>query len=254
MNRSAPNALYDVPVQSAEYKFQMVDQSNQVVEDTEEGGDTSALGLLASTYGNSSDSEEDHVEPNATVSGYETNSANTSPGRKFQYNDSGFSPGHANGSHAPLLSRLDSEEEAPVHVIDCYSEPGSRRVDIKYRSPQTFDRAVEFETDNLASGRSNSLEDKFRDPITASHANPSYSPATHGTEKMTFSKGIAPMKNAVIPFAPRSDEDSSRMHVFCLEHAVEVEQQLRQIGGVHIFLLCHPGRFWHTLYPMNIFT
>jgi hypothetical protein len=29
--------------------------------------------------------------------------------------------------------------------------------------------------------------------------------------------------------------------VFCLEHAVEIEQQLRQIGGVHIFLLCHPG-------------
>ncbi|XWS37164.1 hypothetical protein CRYUN_Cryun19dG0019300 [Craigia yunnanensis] len=240
MNRSAPNALYDVPVQSVESKFQMVDQSNQAVEDTEEGGDTSALGLLASTYGNSSDSEEDHVEPNATVSGDETNSANTSPGRKFQFNDSGFSPGTANGSHAPSLSRLDSEEEAPVHVIDCYSEPGPRRVDIKYRNPQTFDRTVEFETDNLSSGRSNSLEDKFRNPITASHANPSYSPATHGTEKMRFSKGIAPMENADIPFAPRSDEDSSRMHVFCLEHAVEVEQQLRQIGGVHIFLLCHP--------------
>ncbi|XWS51349.1 hypothetical protein CRYUN_Cryun12cG0169500 [Craigia yunnanensis] len=238
VNRSALNALYDVPVQSVEYKFQMVDQSNQVVADTEEGGDTSALGLLASTYGNSSDSEEDHVEPNATV--YETNSANTSPGRKFQYNDSGFSPGHANGSHTPLLSRLDSEEQAPVHVIDCYSEPGSRRVDIKYRSHQTFDRTVDFETDNLASGRSNGLEDKFRDPITASHANPSYSPATHGTEKMRFSKAIAAMENADIPFTPRSDEDSSRMHVFCLEHAVEVEQQLRQIGGVHVFLLCHP--------------
>ncbi|XP_022770021.1 lysine-specific demethylase REF6-like isoform X2 [Durio zibethinus] len=239
INRSAPNALYDVPVQSVEYKFQMVDQTNQVVEDTKEGGDTSALGLLASAYGNSSDSE-DHVEPNATVFGDETSSANTSPGRKFQYNGSGFSPGNANRSHTSSLSRLDSEEEAPIHVTDSCSEPGSRRVDIKYRSPQTVDRAVEFETDNLASGRSNSLEDKFRDPITVSHANPSCSPATHGTEKMRCSKAIAPMENADIPYAPRSDEDSSRMHVFCLEHAVEAEQQLRQIGGVHVFLLCHP--------------
>ncbi|XWS60329.1 hypothetical protein CRYUN_Cryun07bG0026500 [Craigia yunnanensis] len=239
-SKGGPNALYDVPVQSVEFKFQMVDQSNQVMEDAEKVGGTSALGLLASTYGNSSDSEEDHVEPNATVSGDETNSANVSPERKLKYNDSGFSPGGANGSHNPSLSRLDSEEEAPVHVIDCFSEPGSRRVDIKNRSSQTFDRALEFEIDSLASRRSNDLEDKFRDPIKASHANPSYSPATHGTEKMRFSKGIVPMENADIPFAPKSDEDSSRMHVFCLEHAVEVEQQLRQIGGVHVFLLCHP--------------
>ncbi|XWS47847.1 hypothetical protein CRYUN_Cryun13aG0020300 [Craigia yunnanensis] len=239
-NRGAPNALYDVPVQSMEYKFQMVDQSNQVMEDAEKEGDTSALGLLASTYGNSSDSEEDHVEPNATVSGDETNSAKVSPERKFQHNDSGFSPGGANGSHNPSLLKFDPEEEAPVHVIDCCSEPASRRVDIKNRSPQTFDRALEFETYSLASRRSNDLEDKFRDSITASHANPSYSPVTHGTEKMRFSKAILPMENADIPFAPRSDDDSSRFHVFCLEHAVEVEQQLRQIGGVHVFLLCHP--------------
>ncbi|XVF54611.1 hypothetical protein PTKIN_Ptkin05aG0195700 [Pterospermum kingtungense] len=241
MSRNAPNALYDVPVQSLEYKSQMVDQSSQGMEDTEEGGGTSALGLLASTYGNSSDSDEDDVEPNATtVSCVKTTSANSSPGRKFQNNDSGFSPGDANGSHTPLLSRLDSGEEAPVHVTDCNSEPGSRRVDINYRSPQTFSRTVEIETDNLASGRSNGLEDKFREPITKPHANQSYSPATHGTEKMRFGKAIAPMENADIPFAPRSDEDSSRMHIFCLEHAIEVEQQLRQIGGVHVFLLCHP--------------
>jgi hypothetical protein len=46
-------------------------------------------------------------------------------------------------------------------------------------------------------------------------------------------------KNALL--VPQCDEDSSRMHVFCLEHAVEAEQQLRPIGGAHILLLCHPG-------------
>nr|XP_043637142.1 lysine-specific demethylase REF6 [Erigeron canadensis] len=35
------------------------------------------------------------------------------------------------------------------------------------------------------------------------------------------------------------DEDSSRMHIFCLEHAVEVEKLLRPVGGVNMLLLCH---------------
>ncbi|XP_074568161.1 lysine-specific demethylase JMJ705-like [Curcuma longa] len=37
-----------------------------------------------------------------------------------------------------------------------------------------------------------------------------------------------------------SDKDSSRMHVFCLEHAAEVEKRLQPVGGVHMMLLCHP--------------
>ncbi|CAN6464389.1 unnamed protein product [Victoria cruziana] len=32
----------------------------------------------------------------------------------------------------------------------------------------------------------------------------------------------------------------SRMHVFCLEHALEAQRQLEPIGGADIFLLCHP--------------
>jgi hypothetical protein len=38
------------------------------------------------------------------------------------------------------------------------------------------------------------------------------------------------------------DKDSSRMHVFCLEHAVEVEKQLRTIGGANVILLCRQGQ------------
>lgn len=38
-----------------------------------------------------------------------------------------------------------------------------------------------------------------------------------------------------------AERDSSRMHVFCLEHAKEVEEQLRHMGGGHMMLLCHPG-------------
>ncbi|XP_062202368.1 lysine-specific demethylase REF6-like [Phragmites australis] len=36
------------------------------------------------------------------------------------------------------------------------------------------------------------------------------------------------------------NKDSCRMHVFCLEHALETWTQLQQIGGANIMLLCHP--------------
>ncbi|KAL0918819.1 hypothetical protein M5K25_010859 [Dendrobium thyrsiflorum] len=48
------------------------------------------------------------------------------------------------------------------------------------------------------------------------------------------------MKKAAVAAMQRSDKDSSRMHVFCLQHAMEVEKKLCSIGGVHIMLLCHP--------------
>ncbi|KAJ3681175.1 hypothetical protein LUZ60_015664 [Juncus effusus] len=38
----------------------------------------------------------------------------------------------------------------------------------------------------------------------------------------------------------RCDKDSSRMHVFCLEHAIEVQGQIRKFGGADVMLLCHP--------------
>ncbi|KAK9090226.1 hypothetical protein Sjap_023403 [Stephania japonica] len=37
-----------------------------------------------------------------------------------------------------------------------------------------------------------------------------------------------------------SEEYPSRNHIFCLEHAVEVQKQLQPIGGAHLLLLCHP--------------
>ncbi|KAL6905828.1 hypothetical protein ACP4OV_003429 [Aristida adscensionis] len=38
----------------------------------------------------------------------------------------------------------------------------------------------------------------------------------------------------------KHNKDSCRMHVFCLEHALETWTQLQQIGGANIMVLCHP--------------
>ncbi|GLU21499.1 hypothetical protein SLE2022_376330 [Rubroshorea leprosula] len=238
ISKGTPDALYDVPVQSVDYQFQKVDPTNEIVSDTKRCRETSALGLLALTYG-SSDSEDDNVELNVTVCDNAIDLKNFSEEKKYQNLDSSFSPHHPNEDHSLSFLRLDLGNEAPVHGVHCY-ESGSRGANVNYKITRTLDGSVEFEGDNLPSVRSNCLEDKFRKPITASHANSSCPPIYHGTDKMKFVKAVLPLENADIAFAPASDEDSSRMHVFCLEHAVEVEQQLRPIGGVHVFLFCHP--------------
>jgi hypothetical protein len=57
--------------------------------------------------------------------------------------------------------------------------------------------------------------------------------------------------NNLVTSIVKPDKDSSRMHVFCLEHAIEVEKQLQAIGGADIFLLCRPGQLLGLLscYP-----
>lgn len=53
--------------------------------------------------------------------------------------------------------------------------------------------------------------------------------------------GLAPREPTTLPFSSRLDEDSSRLHVFCLQHAMQVERRLSQVGGADVFLVCHPG-------------
>jgi hypothetical protein len=48
--------------------------------------------------------------------------------------------------------------------------------------------------------------------------------------------------NDLVTHIVKPDKDSSRMHVFCLEHAAEVEKQLQSLGGAYIVLLCRPGQ------------
>jgi hypothetical protein len=225
----------------------MEDQSYEVVSNTETQRATSALGLLAMTYGNSSDSEEDQGEPDFPACADQKKLTNSSSESIYQFDNSGFPPMQdcpqgATRVRSPSLSRHDGEDEFPsVQIFDCNAQHELRRANLKEGSHQTSDCSVEFRTDDLASRKSDGLMDTFSDPMTVSHVSSDGSPDVHDVEKTKFGKADLPRENTKMSFSPRSDEDSSRMHVFCLEHAVEVEQQLRPIGGVHILLLCHPG-------------
>ncbi|XP_009359508.2 lysine-specific demethylase REF6 [Pyrus x bretschneideri] len=211
---NAPAGLYDVLVQSGDCQIQVVDQGNEVVSNTEMPGETSALGLVALNYGNSSDSEEDQVEPDVPVCSDEPNMTNCS--LESRYRDQSASPPWRNpyagtsGAHSPSSQGSGCENELRLQTFDHYATDGRKIANFKDSSLQNFDCSADFKTNNSAS--------------TATG----------------FGKAIVPIQKKSMSFHPGCDEDSSRMHVFCLEHAVEVEQQLRSIGGVHILLLCHP--------------
>lgn len=265
MEKSAPGGLCGVPVQSFN-RVQTADQSYQGVSNPGSQADTSALGLLALNYGNSSDSEEDQAEPEFPACADEAKPRICSPESVHQCGENAASspmqdcPNSAiGGLNLSSSGHVGEDEVPPVQIADCF-QPGPGRANRNDGSHRTFDHSVEFRTDDLTSDhsvefrtddltsiKSNGLAATFSDPMTGSQITSDCSQDAHGAEKAKFGQTIISESRNML-LAPRSDEDSSRMHVFCLEHAVEVEQQLRPIGGVHILLLCHPGVYYNSSY------
>ncbi|CAN0900377.1 Lysine-specific demethylase REF6 [Linum grandiflorum] len=161
---SIAHGKYNV-LESENNHKQIIDESTGAVSGTKQKPETSALGLLALNYGDSSDLDENDTYDR-------TNSLSEG---NHQSRDSA----------SPFLEEeVPDDKTSSQQQFDC----GGNRV---------FLQAVE-------------------------------------------NNNVQQLENTDHLLAPTCDEDSSRMHVFCLEHAVEVEQRLRQIGGVHMFLLCHP--------------
>ncbi|PQQ21746.1 lysine-specific demethylase REF6 [Prunus yedoensis var. nudiflora] len=72
----------------------------------------------------------------------------------------------------------------------------------------------------------NGLVGTSMDPMKLSH---SCSADAHGPQTTELSKVTLPIESTNTAFPPGCDEDSSRMHVFCLEHAIEVNSSFVQL-------------------------
>ncbi|KAF8408360.1 hypothetical protein HHK36_007509 [Tetracentron sinense] len=277
--KRVPDGLYDVIVQSCDYEVQAADQSVEVVSDTE-AKHISSLDLLASTYGNSSDSEEDQVEPEMSVRADENYMRDSSlPSNQNEHSRSAYGVLSSKNKFLcddSILSSLEPDHHsgAAGRLSRLGSEDGRPSVNFKDRSEKTFDCSLEIEMGNQVSMESKILESRFKDqgaklrrvatssaglhhsdvkmerlecgpanystPSNPSRAISNCSPVVHFAETTKVSNVDNSVENTNRLLMQRSDEDSSRMHIFCLEHAVEVEKQLRPIGGVHMLLLCHP--------------
>lgn len=155
----------------------------------------SSLGLLALTYGDSSDTEGDEAEADIPSKGCGTSESNSENGLDFG----------------------DS---------------------------QSFDGTDEFRTNNCTLVEPNSLTRRFEHQKQDNFHSMTVSNKTDAT----IGNALTPLENRSRSFSSRSDEDSSRLHVFCLQHAVEVEKRLSSIGGADVFLVCHPGGILFDIY------
>ncbi|KAJ4973109.1 hypothetical protein NE237_006283 [Protea cynaroides] len=295
MEKSIRDGLIDVPVQSGEYQVQVIDRRIEVVSDTETVKGISSLDLLAVAYGNSSDSEEDQVEPE--MSGYndenelnncsvqcnkeQSRSANGSFPSKSRLCDNSGLPVLEPNNHDKFAGNLSHQssrhiigDEISVRVGASDSMPGPSNTYVRNRMKHAFHSSILSDTQNFSSKESRSLDGKCGDPMVKSgglvarssgvhlsdmkmersesgsafHPIPrnsslvlaNCSPVAHFAESMKNANAEISVDNKSMPVIHRSDGDSSRMHIFCLEHAVEVEKQLNPIGGVHMLLLLHP--------------
>ncbi|KAL1323427.1 hypothetical protein HN51_033774 [Arachis hypogaea] len=193
--KKTQNGLYQDPVQSAQYQLLTAERNYAESLNSDRGKSNTALALLASTYGNSSDSEEEQGDSDIVVDGHESPVINATLGG---------SPSNFQDACAIPPTGPDSRNDF---------------------SHQSFDHSLEKQDSDTASG------------LALKNMRAMY---TNDTEKALLGKAMVPNDDKNASVIPQGDEDSSRMHVFCLEHAVEAEQQLRPIGGAHIMLLCHP--------------
>ncbi|KAL3512630.1 hypothetical protein ACH5RR_025347 [Cinchona calisaya] len=212
MKKRNPDGLFDVPVQSGGL-FQSINDETVGLEAQK---DTSSLGLLAFTYGNSSDSDEDEVEADIHIKACKTKLSDCSPESGLDC-DVGLTGQGVASNHVISCSEIDCAKEVPRQIIG----------------------PVNYKTCSFTSLESDNLTDWSRHQMKAQDASSNCSPVAHKTET-TMTTSLVQFEKKSFPFTTRPDEDSFRMHVFCLQHAELVEKQLRSIGGAHVFLLCHP--------------
>ncbi|XP_061360879.1 lysine-specific demethylase REF6 [Gastrolobium bilobum] len=223
MKKNDQDGLYDALVQSAQYRKQTANRNYEEALNTEKEKGNTALALLASAYGNSSDSEDDQGDPDIAIDGHESNVINSKSGKL---------PSNFQDFHASSVTKIDMGDDVPSKSAN-HEDYMHHRFECNL-SHQSFDHTFEKQDCDIISGFT------FKNMREVLNSTSNCSQDAHDSEKSLSVKAMVPVDKKNASLVPQSDEDSSRMHVFCLEHAAEAEKQLRPIGGAHILLLCHP--------------
>lgn len=203
-------------------QLQYVDKGN-VGFDSKAHKEPSSLGLLALTYGDPSDSEEEDSEANLPAEGCGTSKSDDSRN------------GDASANTEP---KINCREERSLQTSDSNAKYGLALATSKDGEARNFDISDEFDTNSSTMIESNSLTHRSSRHQTESQLDSLNTSSCKAVG--THRTGLAPQEPTTMPFSSRLDEDSSRLHVFCLQHAMQVEKRLSQVGGADVFLVCHP--------------
>ncbi|ERN13745.1 lysine-specific demethylase REF6 [Amborella trichopoda] len=229
----------------------------------------SSLALLASAYGNASDSEEDEaIQHDITMHTNEVSPIDTSIAcigtqqsmpvcaylppilrskDELQCGDSvllcSSSPHQneaANIINHPITNSLSGNEVAAqtsssFHITNKFSENSSAKNNNNIplsRTPNVYQRRTELVHPDCMPSNCNV---PFEQLGCVSNGGP-----TENVNETAIVNCIDTVRNNRNNSEWQDiDKDSSRMHIFCLEHAMEAEKQLQLMGGANILLLCH---------------
>ncbi|KAB8117198.1 hypothetical protein EE612_058908 [Oryza sativa] len=185
-------------------------------------GCTSALGLLASAY-DSSDSDDETTE-DVSKHSKKNDSVN-------QSTDPQILETSASCSSTVQCQKTNSH----LHEEECEARATSLMKPVSHNSRPISQSNRDTDIDHFIelgkSGTQCSGYLDLVDDLTTS--------VLKSSSDTCVSAAKASMDPDVLTML-RYNKDSCRMHVFCLEHALETWTQLQQIGGANIMLLCHP--------------
>ncbi|CAO2167429.1 unnamed protein product [Urochloa humidicola] len=214
---------------------------NRIISDAASLGRNSALDLLASAYGDPSDSDEDvpnkknsasHVSNELISNTIESQPITSSNGCCDGTNMSSSSKERQQGSSSQSSQCIGNTNNGPKGV----------RTRNKYQLKMVLSEG--FQPKNMYSEMQKKVQYEpsrstktSTEPLCGTDCQDSRNSATIC---MDGNRSNTTMVDNLDTSIVKPDKDSSRMHVFCLEHAIEVEKQLQTIGGAHIFLLCRP--------------
>ncbi|KAG1363360.1 Lysine-specific demethylase REF6 [Cocos nucifera] len=297
IERHMEDIVDDYWVPCGRYSVQVSEQSAEVSDDTAQRG-ISALDLLASAYGGTSDTEEEEIlhEKSACTDENDIKDSplsckpNEHPNIAIELQNFGSSKdpnkeidlslvgaacqnGTAQNSHytggsddSSRLTNVSAGEKSQLKLefhgsnqpenAKSAGEDGiddNREITTSNSSIKSMEEPTDFSY-READGGCHAIGTDVNHQSNVQMGNPDFgsenlsiqpdvcsdsSEPTKGTAALSRNADIKATDSA-LTVLQKCDKDSSRMHVFCLEHAVEVEKQLQPIGGVHIMLLCHP--------------
>lgn len=239
LDKEKKDGLVDIFVQSGSYQLQVTHKKVQLAYGSRSTEGVSALALLASAYGDSSDSDEELSEHKSPVIGISNGSEPQGFSSKLTHldptsdKDTGFTSDESS-QYSDFNIFKDNDNRKSHRLVDPFNSAGGDGDPMAI--PVGVSHAHELNCEETDGGCHPSFEHsgirkcdikKNRVLCSVDHSKKSIMGPT--------------VKNQAPVFCQKSRGDISRMHIFCLEHAVEVERQLHPVGGADILLVCHPG-------------
>ena len=204
----------------------------------------SALDLLASAYGDPSDSDEDVLNKKNQVA----NVSSELISRTIQSQPNNISTiGGCDGTNLSSSSKEHQQgtsSQSSQRIGNINNGPKGVRTRNKYQLKMVLSEGFQSKDIYSEIQKKVQCEPLSSNKISTEQLRGTDCQAGHNSATicMDSNTSTTTMVDNLATSIVKPDKDSSRMHVFCLEHAIEVEKQLQTIGGAHIFLLCRPGQ------------